>query len=316
MPATATAERVYRDLTVRTFEVRADSWDDKTRSFDAVIATETPVLVMDLQRWEPVEEILLMRGCKIPKKRQVPLLDSHNMGSVRQGQIGSLRNLRIEGKELVGRAFLASSEEDIAAKVREGHVTDISVGYRVVNSVTIEPGKTVEVEGESFTAGARALRVTTEWPVKEGSLCPVGADEDAKIREETAGQVQRLPAKTKEGNMPEPNAAVPAGAPATPPAAPAAAPVERVAPKVEELPEEIVRRRVMAITPHDLVPVAERLLVEGKTFDECRAAILAEFAKTKQEPVGSTEPDPAVPGKAERKLADVPDDVLRRSLCG
>ena len=55
MPTATAEQRVCRDLTVRSFEVRSESWDEATRSFEAVLATEAPVLVMDLDRWEPVE---------------------------------------------------------------------------------------------------------------------------------------------------------------------------------------------------------------------------------------------------------------------
>ena len=175
-------EHVCRNLTVRSFEVRAESWRESDRSFEVVLATEAPVLVMDLQRWEPVQEVLMMKGCKLPRNRQVPLLDSHDRSSVREGQIGSIRELRVDGEQLLGRCYISTTEDQIATKVKEGHVTDISAGYQVRNSVVIEPGQTQDVEGRKFTAGARALRVTTEWPIKEGSLCPIGADEDTKVR--------------------------------------------------------------------------------------------------------------------------------------
>lgn len=324
MPNAATAERVYRDLTVRAFEVRAESWDDATRSFEAVLATEAPVLVMDLQRWEPVEEILVARGCKLPKKRQVPLLDSHNRFSVRDGQIGSVRDIVVADDRVTARCFISSSEAEIATKVREGHVTDCSVGYRVTNSVLIEPGQTAEVNGRTYTAGAlRALRVSTEWMLKENSLCPIGADEDAKVREESAVQGRPLPtALRREGTMPEDTHAATPGAPAAPPAAPADPPVTREAPKpeVREVEEEILRRRLLAVTPHDLVPVAEAAILEGKSFEDCRAAVLAAFQTRRARPVGSTEPEApaaaAADAPASRKVADVPDDVLKRSIVG
>jgi hypothetical protein len=323
MPTATAEQRVCRDLTVRSFEVRSESWDEATRSFEAVLATEAPVLVMDLDRWEPVEEVLLARGCKLPKNRQVPLLDSHNRTSVREGQVGSVREIKIENGQVSGRNFISSVEPGIATKVKEGHVTDCSVGYRVVNSVTIEPGQTAEVNGQSYTAGpTRALRVTVEWQLKENSLCPIGADEDAKVREEPAGQVQRLPAQQKEGiRMPEPNAPAPAGAPAAPPAAPAPAPVVPAAPEPQsrvEVAEEVLQRRVLAITPHELVGVAQQALLEGKDFEGCRAAVLEAFARGKRTPVGSTEPEQPAPGgqPAGHKIADVSGETLVRSLLG
>lgn len=318
MPATATAEHVSRNLTVRTFEVRAESWRDNDRSFEVVLATEAPVLVMDMQRWEPVEEVLLMKGCKLPRNRQVPLLDSHDRSSVREGQVGSIRELRVEGATLIGRCYISATEEGIATKVKEGHITDISAGYQARNSVVIEPGQTVEVEGRKFTAGTRPLRVTTEWPIKEGSLCPIGADEGAKIREDAGGM--RLPAKEKEGTkMPE-NTPLPAGAPATPPAAPASAAgaADALKPEIRETAEEILKRRVLAVTPHEFVGVAEQALMDGKGFEECRAAVREAFAKARAGGSGSADSATGAGGgkPGAPKVADVTGDVLVRSLLG
>jgi hypothetical protein len=92
------------------------------QSFEAVLATEAPVLVMDLDRWEPVEEVLLARGCKLPKNRQVPLLDSHNRTSVREGQVGSVRDIRIAGRATMGvTLFKVNDAEHVvsAARIRE-----------------------------------------------------------------------------------------------------------------------------------------------------------------------------------------------------
>lgn len=179
------------ELTARSYHVRVDTLDENKRSVEAVIATEAPVLVMDLARWEVVEEILLMSGARFPASNQVPMLDSHDRSSV-QKQLGSTRNLRIEGTQLIGlNVFSNSTEAEHAWQLtREGHLNDNSIGYRAENFVTIEAGKSAEIEGRQFTASAnRALRVTTEWAVKENSVCPVGADAAAKNRAaETAAE--------------------------------------------------------------------------------------------------------------------------------
>jgi len=175
---------VRRDITVRTFQMRAETADEKTRSVEAVLATDNPVLVFDMERWEIVEEILVMEGARFTP--QVPMLDTHDRSSVSK-QLGSTREIRVDGGQLLGRRFFSSVQDaaDAFTKVREGHLTDGSIGYRVITSVAIEPGKTVEVEGESYTASSdRVLRVTTEWELKEDSVCPIGADVDAKMRTE------------------------------------------------------------------------------------------------------------------------------------
>jgi hypothetical protein len=316
----ATQARVSRDLTVRTFEVRSGSWDDKTRSFELIISTEAPVMVMDLQRWEPVDEVLVSAGCKLPKSRQVPLLDSHNRWSVKEAQLGSAREIKPNQDQVSGRAYLASTEEDVAAKVREGHITDCSAGYQVVASQRIERGESAEIGGRVYTASPnRALRVTTEWLLKEVSLCPIGADEDAKVREESAGGP---PAQQKEDSIMADLAKVvttPA-APAAQPVAAVEAPVRAEAPK-PEIAEEILRRRVLAVTPHEFVAVAEQALMDGKDFDGCRAAVREAFAKAREVASGTPEPvkpgakTPADPAQPTR-LADVSATDFARALRG
>ena len=175
-----------RDLTTRTYQVRADTLDEKTRSIEAVIATEAKVRVLDWSNFRIIEEVLLMEGCRIPKGEQVPMLDTHDRFTV-QKQLGSTRQLRVEGDKLVGRNFFSSSEpaEHAWTLTREGHLKDNSVGYKVYRSVEIEPGKTKTVRGVEYTAGELPLRIATSWEIKENSVCAIGADGAAKNREES-----------------------------------------------------------------------------------------------------------------------------------
>ena len=180
--ATAAASALSADLTCRTYPVRAASYDAESRSVEAVIATETPTLVWDFNRGQLVEETLLMSGVRWPDNGQVPLLDSHNRSSVR-GVIGSCRDLRVDNKQLLGRNYFAARAADLGEDVRDGHLTDFSVGYRIITARTIPAGKTVEIDGQPFTAGAaRSLRVVTAWQLLENSLCAIGADNQAKVR--------------------------------------------------------------------------------------------------------------------------------------
>ncbi len=175
-----------RDLVTRTYSLRADTLDEKTRSIEAVIATEAQVLVFDWTRWEIIAESLMMSGVRMPANMQVPMQDTHDRTTV-QKQLGSTRELHVEGEQLIGRNFFSNSPaaEHAWTLIREGHLTDNSIGYKVINFVTIEKGKTAEVAGKQFTAPPdRNLRVGTEWEVKENSVCSVGADTAAKNRNE------------------------------------------------------------------------------------------------------------------------------------
>lgn len=167
------------DLTVRSYRVEPETADEESRSVEGVLTTEAPATVFDLQNWELIDEVLLMSGLKIAP--QIPFLDTHDRSTVSK-QLGSARELRVEKDKLLGRAHFSEVEEDAWTKVREGHVTDFSVGYRITGFVTIEAGTSAKVEGKKYTAGERNLRVVTEWECKEVSLCPIGADSFAKVR--------------------------------------------------------------------------------------------------------------------------------------
>ncbi len=176
----------HEGLTYRTLSLRADngggpaSLDEKTRSVEVVAATEAPVDVLDRERWEVVSEVLLMRGCVLPETAQMPLLDSHDRWDTRS-VLGSARELRTVKGELVGRAFFSTvpEAEGPFTKVREGHLTDFSVGYRVTDAEWIPAGEKATIGGRTFDG---PLRVATKWVPKELSVVPIGADGEAKAR--------------------------------------------------------------------------------------------------------------------------------------
>jgi hypothetical protein len=169
------------DRMARSITVRAATVDEDSRSVEAVIATETPVAVYDsMGRGGIVDEILLASGARLPA--QMPLLSDHyrSLDSV----LGSVRNIRRDGTQIVGRLHFARHEEAERAwaLVRDGHQRDVSVGYHVNQFVDIPAGETRAVNGRSFTAGARTLRISTTWTPKETSLVAIGADAASGIR--------------------------------------------------------------------------------------------------------------------------------------
>lgn len=150
------------------------------RSVEIVGATENPVPMWDWERMEMVPEVLLMSGCQLPEAGQVPLLDSHwrlDTTSV----IGSYREMRVETAHLVGRGIFSETEEAQGPyqKVREGHLTDFSIGYRIEEVFYIPRGERQAIEGRTFEG---PIRVVTKWTPRELSVCPIGADEEAKAR--------------------------------------------------------------------------------------------------------------------------------------
>lgn len=175
------ADRTEKDLVFRSMAVRAmGGVDEEKRSVDVTLVTETPVPTFDIQRYEVVDEILIVRGLELPG--QIPLLDSHNRYTSRD-IYGSIRELKVDGDKLVGRAFFSRKEQAQVAfdDVRDGHLTDMSVGALRIESHYIARGQSATIAGRTFTAGERTLKVTTRARVVEGSLVAVGGDPNTKV---------------------------------------------------------------------------------------------------------------------------------------
>jgi len=171
-------------LTVRSFTPDLKSYNAENRSVDAVLATDAIVRVLDIANWRMVDEVLQMDGVRLPK--QVPLIDTHDRSSIMR-IAGSTRDFRIEGGKLYGTRYFAKSELGNTAEglVRDGHLTDGSIGYRIDKFVMIDPGKSKTVQGRNYTAGENPLRIVPRWTLIEDSLTAVGADAGAKMRSST-----------------------------------------------------------------------------------------------------------------------------------
>lgn len=171
--------------------LRAATIDEKTRSVEAVLATETPARVFDWDTLRVVEEVLVSDGAVLPD--QVPLLENHQRYSL-DNVLGSVRGMKRAPGEIMGRLVLAEGDtraDSAWLKIRQGHLTDVSVGYNVLESVQIKANSKAVVNGREWTAGPQGLRVTTKWQLKEASLVPIGADVEAKIRADAEADAQR-----------------------------------------------------------------------------------------------------------------------------
>jgi len=182
-------KKEYKNWVSRSAPVDTRDLNNEERSARAVISTETPAEVMDWSSWEIIREILVMDGAAYPE--QVPLLDSHSRYSASNIK-GSIRDLKVENNELVGRAYFAKKAEDEWELVREGHLTDLSAGYRTFSedSIRLKPGEKTSVNGREYKndyGDGKDLVIRTKWQLKEGSLVPIGADEAAKFRSEERG---------------------------------------------------------------------------------------------------------------------------------
>jgi hypothetical protein len=161
----------YRTLAVRTSTCNADQ-----RSVEGTIATESPVPMYDWKRGAVIPEILRADGAELPS--QVPFLNAHHRYDVND-QLGSARELRIDNGQIAGRMFFARKHADQYDMVADGHVTDLSAGYQVVESTHVPRGEKAIVGGRSYEG---PVNVVTKWKLREVSLVPIGADEQAKLR--------------------------------------------------------------------------------------------------------------------------------------
>lgn len=177
------------DLTTRAAPLSPSSINEDERSIEAVLATQNRVRVFDFRRFSEIDEILIIDGARFAD--QITLLESH-LRHLTKFVLGSVRSIRTEGTNLVARLFFVKGDTEVDVvwnKVRQGHLRDISIGYRVNGGdfTDIEPGTTATVGGRSYTAGEVPLRISRLWTVREGSVTPIGADEFAQMRQ-AAGQ--------------------------------------------------------------------------------------------------------------------------------
>ena len=150
------------------------------RTVEVTAATENPVITYSWNG-EPVKEYVLMSGLKLPQNQQVPLCDSHDRFSV-TSVLGSFRDMRIEGDgKLAGVVHFAEDAKSREAfdKVRAGHVTDFSIGFRPEAEEFVPKGRTIQRGGRKYEGPCTLI---TKWSLHELSICPIGADPEAKAR--------------------------------------------------------------------------------------------------------------------------------------
>jgi hypothetical protein len=147
----------------------------------AVIATETPVMVYREDRgW--VSQVLLMEGVRFRNdKRKLPIVDSHRPDSV--GNVfGSIRNIVIEGDQLIGVPEFASDEQAqvIATRYNEGHLNDFSIEAVPLERQIVREGQTYTTPRGQVIEGP--AEIVTAWEPHNASICVTGADPNSTVR--------------------------------------------------------------------------------------------------------------------------------------
>jgi phage major head subunit gpT-like protein len=160
-------------LFTRRAPVRASSYDPADGTFEAVIATGTPVLRRDFEG--EYYEVLSLNPKAVRLSRMqsgaAPVLDTHRSGSA-SDQVGIVTDARIQSGQLITSARLSRRDDvkPIADDLAGGTPPNVSVGYRVYAT-----------EETMRADGARVL-TRTDWEPYEMSFVAVPADPTTHVR--------------------------------------------------------------------------------------------------------------------------------------
>lgn len=155
--------------------IRPASLNKNERSVEVVIATENPAEVFDPLLGINITEILLMEGVELSPDLILPLTFEHkkDISSV----IGSVKDLKVKNKELIGTAYFSEAEESIYKKVSEGHLRNLSVTYYSNQRMNLK-----ENEKYKNISAEKDLILTTKWTPISVGLVLNPADKNAIIR--------------------------------------------------------------------------------------------------------------------------------------
>ncbi len=148
------------------------TFDEATRTVEAVIATTAPVARRD-QRGS-YAEVLDFTTLDLSNAAHLRVLDSHRTSSVRDA-IGVVVSVRVQGEQLIAKLRLSAADDvlPVMQRIADGTIQGVSIGYRVSRWK------------ESTSAGTRTRRPDT-WALTEVTLTSNLADTAATLREKEA----------------------------------------------------------------------------------------------------------------------------------
>jgi hypothetical protein len=258
----------------------------------AVIATETPVMVYREDRgW--VSQVLLMEGVRFRNdKRKLPIVDSHRPDSV--GNVfGSIRNIVIEGDQLIGIPEFASDEQAqvIATRYNEGHLNDFSIEAVPIERQIVREGQTYTTPRGQVIEGP--AEIVLQWEPHNASICVTGADPNSTVRrsydhERVERMDESLLATLKGLGLPEGmtdpmQIIVYLAGKAAGQAGSDAAPMEQVESMAEDKPEEAMRAEHVEPTGDTEKKVEAEVARQLKAADDRRKTIVAHCTLAKLE---------------------------------
>lgn len=168
---------------VRAAAVAPKSFNDASRSVNAICSTDFAVRIYDWGTDTIVDEVLLPSGMRTAGD-SVPLIVAHNHYDP-MAVIGSVDTLTRDGQVSGRLVFSTASDVDpIYTRVREGHLKNVSIGatYTRNDYIEIQAGKTREIAGRTYTATDVSMRLVRRWTLEEVSVVTFGADPNAKTR--------------------------------------------------------------------------------------------------------------------------------------
>lgn len=266
-----TTRRHTLPMQTRRAQFAPDTVDVEARTAELVWSTGAAVRRYDWWRDEEFLEELSLDPEHVHMERLnsgAPLLDSHGQHAL-SAIIGVVERAWIA--DGLGHALVRFSEraevEPIFRDVRAGIIRNVSVGYMVHRYETVS-----ETED-----GVRTIRAV-DWTPAELSLVPVPADAGAGIRSLPATDCE-FPHLNR-ADRPEDSAMTDSVTQAAESAKPEAPPIDPDKLRADTIAAE--RKRMGDITAlckrHGLDDLSARLIEDGSTVEQARAAILDEIA--------------------------------------
>lgn len=160
---------------IREAEVRAQSFDESANTIDVVFTTGATGRRVSWLEGEFDEELVVTKkSVRLDRLNNgAPFLDTHSKWSL-SDVLGSVvrGSARIEGSNGVAKVLLSKAADvaDRVAKIKEGVVSNISVGYRIH---AVEKKERV---------GQTPLHRVIDWEPWEISAVPIPFDAGAQIR--------------------------------------------------------------------------------------------------------------------------------------
>lgn len=156
------------------------TYSEADQSVEVVFTTGAAVHRIDPWTGDEFDEVLTVEPGAVRLDRLnagAPVLDSHDRARGLAGVVGTVvpGSAAIAGGEGRCRIRLASTPDvaDVVAKVAEGVIRNVSIGYLVHRSELRDPGD----------AGGRKQLVALEWEPVEVSLVAIPADPGAQLRD-------------------------------------------------------------------------------------------------------------------------------------